>query len=70
MDGESGLHASVDMIRHVTVQQPGSGRAGHHLDSLENPGEELEDVSTVHSVCLQNNQKEPKNNLGNMKLAT
>lgn len=70
MDGERGLHASVDVIRHVTVQQPGSRRAGHHLDSLENPGEELEDVSTVHPVCLQNNRKEPKNYLGNVKLAT
>lgn len=52
LDGESGLHASMDVICHVTMQQPGSRSARHHFYRLENPGEELEDVGAVHSVCL------------------
>lgn len=59
MDGERGLHASMDVIRHVTMQQPSSRSARHHFHGLENPGEELEDVGTVSSVCLHKH-REPR----------
>lgn len=51
-DGESGLHASMDMVSHMTVEQPCAWVSSHHLHSLEGPGEQIKDVCTVHKVRL------------------
>ena len=51
-DGESGLHASTDVVSHVTVEEPSPWVSGHHFHSLESPGEEVKDVCTVHVVRL------------------
>lgn len=51
-DGERGLHAGVDVVGDVTVEQPRPRVPGDHLHGLENPGEEIEDVCTVHAVRL------------------
>lgn len=58
-DGEGGLHASMDVVRHVTMQQPRSRSARHHFHRLENPGEEVQDVGAVHPVRLHRH-KEPE----------
>lgn len=51
-DGESGLHASMDMVSHMTVEQPCAWVSSHHLHSLEGPREQIKDVCTVHKVRL------------------
>ena len=51
-NGESGLHASMDVVGHVTVEQPSPRDPCHHLHGLESPGEEVKDVRTVHTVRL------------------
>ena len=51
-DGESGLHASVNVVSHVTVEKPSPWVPSHHLNGLESPGEEVKDICTVHAVRL------------------
>lgn len=51
-DGKSSLHASMNVVSHMTVEQPRPWVTGHHLYSLESPGEEVKNVCTVHVVRL------------------
>ena len=54
-DPVGGLHAGVKMVVHVTVQQPLTSHGRVHPDSLEDAGEELDDVSVVATVLEFNN---------------
>lgn len=56
LDGESGLHASMNVVIHMTVEQPSPWVPGNHLHSLESPGEKIKDICTVHKVRLIHTQ--------------
>ena len=54
-DRVGGLHAGHEVVVYVTVQQPLTRHGGVHPHSLEDAGEELDDVSVVATVLEFNN---------------
>lgn len=51
-DGEKRLHASVDVVRHVAVEQPRPGVPDQHLHHLKGPREQIHNICSVAFAIL------------------